>query len=133
MAIVFCKEKLLATRELIYGKEVLSCPKGHIEIEESHMDTAIRECYEETGVIINKDDYLLECESFFVKFIDHHNDLVKKIIYPLVFKIDDLRKFYIKEERILSIEYWNINDFLENCTYDNVKQIIVQAWNKIIN
>ena len=68
MAIVFCKEKLLATRELIYGKEVLSCPKGHIEIEESHMDTAIRECYEETGVIINKDDYLLECESFFVKF-----------------------------------------------------------------
>ncbi len=73
MAIVFYKDKILATKELIYGKEILSCPKGHIEKNETHIETAIRECFEETNVTLDIKDYVKEETPYSINFIDPNN------------------------------------------------------------
>ncbi|MDE5565517.1 MAG: GNAT family N-acetyltransferase, partial [Anaeroplasmataceae bacterium] len=57
MAIVIVKNKILATKELVYGKVRLSVPKGHVENNETYIETAMRECFEETGIQLQKDNY----------------------------------------------------------------------------
>ncbi len=124
MAIVFYKKQILSTIELIYGKEVLSCPKGHIEKNETHIETAIRECFEETNVILKKEDYIVEVEPYTIQFVDHHNDFISKTIYPVCFCINQKGNPLSKEERVLSIQYMDIEDFLLQCSYDNVKTMV---------
>ena len=51
MAVVLCKGKILAIVEDIYGRKVLSLPKGHNEQGETLLQTAIRECFEETNIV----------------------------------------------------------------------------------
>ncbi len=130
MAIVFYKDKILTTIEEVYERPTLSLPKGHIEENETPLDAAIRECFEETNEIITKTNYIDELDPFEITFIDHYNKLVKKIIYPLIFEKDIEGKLISKEERIKKVKYLNIGDFLLNCTYDNVKLIIMQAMSK---
>lgn len=124
MAIVFYKDKILATKELIYGKEILSCPKGHIEKNETHIETAIRECFEETNVTLNIKDYVKEETPYSIKFIDPNNTPILKNIYPVCFKVNKEGTPKKKEERILDILYMDIDDFLSQCSYENVKQMV---------
>lgn len=124
MAIVFYKNKILSTKELIYGKEIISCPKGHIENKETHVETAIRECFEETNVILTFNNYITEGTPYNIKFMDHHNKPVLKTIYPVYFQIQEEGNFIAKEERILEIKYLEIDDFLLMCSYDNVKEMV---------
>ena len=56
MALVLFDDKILCTVEEIYGKNVLSLPKGHVEEGETALETAIRECFEETDVILTIND-----------------------------------------------------------------------------
>ena len=131
MAVVFYHNKILATQEIIYGKEVLSCPKGHIEPNETHIETAIRECFEETNVVLTKEDFIAEIDSYTIQFVDHHNNFISKTIYPICFSINQKGTPLSKEERILSIAYMYIDDFLKNCSYDNVKNIVKNSLQKI--
>lgn len=124
MAIVFYRNKILSTKELIYGKEVLSCPKGHIEGDETHIETAIRECFEETNVVLTKDDYVKEVSPYIVEFIAHHNEFISKTIYPICFSVQQPGTPLAKEERILAVEYMEIDDFLSQCSYDNVREMV---------
>lgn len=124
MAIVFYGNKILATKELIYGKEVWSLPKGHIEKGETHIDTAIRECFEETNVSLNPIDFVKEGAPFIVKFMDHFNQPVMKTIYPVYFKTKLAGNLISKEERVLDIQYMETKEFLALCSYDNVKEMV---------
>ena len=127
MAVVLFGDKVLTTRELIYGKETLSLPKGHIEVGESHADTAIRECFEETDIRLKKTDVVGELEPYMVRFTDHHFKLVCKAIYPVVFRVSQCGSPCPKEERMVEARFMDIKEFLTACTYDNVKQIVKQA------
>lgn len=127
MGIVILDNKILATKEEIYGNVVFSLPKGHIEKKESHLDTAIREVYEETGYILKKDDFVKELEPYEIKFIDHNYHLVKKFIYPLLFKVNKTNELCIKEKRVKEINFYNIYEFIKNCSYDNIKNIVLDA------
>lgn len=127
MAIVFYKDKILTTVEEVYDRPTLSLPKGHLEKGESPLDAAIRECFEETNEIITKDDYVDQLKPFEITFINHHNKLVKKIIYPLIFKVDKSGDLVAKEERIKRVKYLPVGEFLLKCTYDNVKTMIMEA------
>ena len=62
MAIVIYENMILATKELIYGNEYLSLPKGHIEQGETKIETAIRECFEETNIKLDGEDLVKELE-----------------------------------------------------------------------
>lgn len=130
MAIVFYKDKILTTVEEVYERPTLSLPKGHIEEGESKLDAAIRECFEETNEVITIKNYIGEIKSFEINFINHNNKLVKKIIYPLIFRIDKPGELSSKEERIIKVKYLNVGEFLMKCTYDNVKIMIMEAMSK---
>lgn len=126
MAVVFCKNKILTTKEMIYGKEILSLPKGHIEQNETIVDAAIRECYEETGIIVDNSQVLLEKNPMVIKFINHFNEVVKKEIYPIIFKVSDECQSVVKEERIVDACYMKIDKFIENCSYENIKNMVME-------
>lgn len=127
MAIVLYQDKILMTKELIYDKLTCSLPKGHIEQNETHLSTAIRECFEETSIVITEEDFKMELTPFVIKFIDHHNQLIKKTIYPLVFEVKKCEQPVSKEKRVVGVEYMDIYKFLVLCTHNNVRTIVKNA------
>lgn len=127
MAIVFYKNKILSTVEEVYDRPTLSLPKGHIEQGESKLDAAIRECFEETNEIIGSHNFISELKPFEITFISHNNKLIKKTIYPLIFRVEKMGNLKAKEERIRKVKYLTIGEFLLKCTYDNVKTMIMEA------
>lgn len=126
MAVVLCCNKLLTTNENIYGNNTLSLPKGHNEEGESVLETAIRECYEETNILLTKENFVKELPSFFYEFFTPSNNIVRKTIVPLLFNVTDYGNPIPKEKRMISVQWMDISYFLENCSHENVKDVILQ-------
>ncbi len=124
MAVVMCNGKILSTNEIIYGKETLSLPKGHKEENESIIETAIRECYEETNIIVSKEDLVKELTSYSYEFLTPSNKLIRKTIVPFLFEVKEEGNPIPKEERMVSVQWMDKEEFIEKCTHENVKEII---------
>ncbi len=124
MAVVVCNGKILSTNEMIYGKETLSLPKGHKEENESLIETAIRECFEETDIVISKDNLIQELTSYSYEFLTPSKKLVRKTIVPFLFEVNDEGDPIAKEERMISVQWMSVEEFLEKCTHENVKSVV---------
>ncbi|MCH5171883.1 MAG: NUDIX domain-containing protein [Erysipelotrichales bacterium] len=124
MAMVLFGDKILTTNELIYGKNTLSLPKGHKKDGEEFIDTAIRECFEETNIIIGTNNLVKELPSYSYEFLNNSNQLIRKTIIPFLFIVNSEGTPLSKEERIISTQWMNIDEFINNCTYDSVKKIV---------
>ncbi len=126
MAIVCYKNEILYTNEVIYGVERISLPKGHIENNETHIECAIRECFEETGIMLNKDEFIKELTPYSYEFNNPYNDnkLTMKTIYPCVFKIDEKRNTNISEKNILKADFMDIDSLMPILYFDNVRKIL---------
>ncbi len=127
MAVVFCQGKLLTTKEMIYGTERLSLPKGHVEENETSLKAAIRECYEETNILIDESDLIKALTPYSYEFLTPSNRLIKKTLKPYLFEVKDFGLPVPKEDRMISVEWMNVEDFLALCTYDNVKDVVKEA------
>lgn len=127
MAVVLCGNLILTTKELIYGKEILSLPKGHIEGNESNIETAIRECFEEASLELNKNDFVKELKPFSYEFIDHNDKLISKTICPVLFRVNEAPKLTPKEKNILEINWVDIEEFYKITSYDNVRVILKEV------
>ena len=86
MAVVVCNGKILATTEDIYGRTVLSLPKGHNEQGETLIQTAIRECFEETNVVLTEENLVRALSPYSYQFTTPSNKLVQKTIAPFLFE-----------------------------------------------
>ena len=126
MAVVVHQRKILTTSELIYGKETLSLPKGHREAGETSVDTAIRECFEETNVILTKGDAVQELPSYSYEFITPSEEQIQKTVVPILFKVNGEGVPLPKEKRILSVQWMDIEEFLQKCTHESVKEVVKQ-------
>ncbi len=124
MAVVVLGDKILATNELIYGVERLSLPKGHKEEGETLVETAIRECFEETNIVITNEDLIKELKPFSYEFLTPSNILIRKSIVPFLFEAKNGGNPLPKEKRVQSVEWMNIDDFFNKCSYENVKEVI---------
>lgn len=124
MAVVIYKQSILCIEEEIYGKINLSLPKGHIEEGEDVVEAAIRECYEETNVLLSKDNVVEMLEPYEVKFTNHHYEIVKKKIYPVLFLINEQGEPKSKENKISKVEFMNVGKFLTCCSYSNVVNLV---------
>lgn len=124
MAVVLCGGKILATHEMIYGREVLSLPKGHVEDGETLIQTAIRECFEETNIALSEKDCVRELTSYSYEFLNHQGKLIRKTIVPFLFKIADANGAKAKEKQMVSVEWMDMDEFLQKCNYDSVKAIV---------
>ena len=133
MAVVFSENKILSTLELIYGKETLSLPKGHVEENESSLNAAIRECYEETNIKISEKDLIKEICPYTYEFLTPSNTWIRKTLIPYLFVINDFGNPIPKEERMVSVQWMDIDEFLLNCRYENVKSIVKESMKYYIN
>lgn len=127
MAVVFYNGQILTTVEDIYGKQALSLPKGHLESGETAVEAAIRECFEETNVIITLSQVIGEIEPFVISFTTPDGKEVSKMITPIVFKTSYKCDPKPIERRILSVNYMDVEEFLVNCSYDNVREVVQKA------
>ena len=126
MAVVICNGTVLATVESIYGKPVLSLPKGHVEHGETVLVTAIRECFEETDVQLHGQDAVKELPSYSYNFTTPDGVEICKTIVPILFVLKTLPTPCAKEKRILKAEFMPIEEFVRDCPYDNVRKILEQ-------
>ena len=124
MAVVLCKGKILATVEDIYGRNVLSLPKGHNEQGETLLQTAIRECFEETNIVLTEENMVKALTPYSYQFSTPSNELVQKTIAPFLFEVESEGQPIAKEKRMISVGWMEISEFLQKCSYDNVKAIV---------
>ena len=124
MAVVVCNGKILATVENIYGKLALSLPKGHQEVGETLLQTAIRECFEETNVVVTQQNLVKQLKSYSYEFSTPSGKFVRKTIAPFLFMVDNQGQAIAKEERMISVQWMSVEEFLAKCTYDNVKSVV---------
>ncbi len=127
MAVVFCNGRILATNELIYGSEKISLPKGHVEENEKSIEASIRECYEETNIEITEANLVKELTPYSYEFLTPSNKLVKKTLLPYLFEIKNFGSPIPKEERMISVEWMSARDFMQSCSYENVKTVVTEA------
>lgn len=127
MAVVFYNGRILATVEDIYGRQVLSLPKGHLEAGETAVEAAIRECFEETNVTVSQNEVIGKVEPFVISFTTPDGQDVIKTITPIVFKTAQSGNPKPVEKRISTVEYLDVEYFLANCAYDNVRAVVVSA------
>lgn len=133
MAVVFYNGRVLATHEDVYGKVVLSLPKGHIEAGETTTEAAIRECFEETNVIITKTDAVAELETFEYSFKRPDGKETLKKISPILFITKYKCNPCSMEKRIKSVDYMDVEQFLDECVYENVKSVVRSALQRLRN
>ncbi|MBR1955584.1 MAG: NUDIX domain-containing protein [Clostridia bacterium] len=124
MAVVLCKGKILTTVEDIYGRNVLSLPKGHNEQGETLLQTAIRECFEETNIVLTEENMVKALTPYSYQFSTPSNKLVQKTIAPFLFEVESEGQTIAKEKRMISVGWMEISEFLQKCSYDNVKAIV---------
>lgn len=139
MSIVLCKNKILT---LVTSDNKYVLPKGHIEGEESTLETSIRECKEETGVIITEEDHIAEIKGFGYSFKGANCKYYTNSTFYDVFKVGQIDKkiyvhvFNVDEERITNIsepenfklaQWLDIDDFKHFNSYKNQKQIVENA------
>ncbi len=127
MAVVLCQGRILMTKELIYSNEKISLPKGHIEKGETQMEAAVRECHEETGILLEKESFVQNLKPFSVDFTDDNDGAIRKTIYPLLFILKEDKKASPQEKNILFAGFVPISEFLKVGSYENVKVIVREA------
>ena len=124
MAIILHDDEIVVTYERIYTDTAISLPKGHIEKNETIIDAAIREAKEEAGIIVSRDDIIGEAESYATHYITPNDTEIVKIIYPIIFKINERRSINITEKRIEKVVYMKLKDFYKLCSYSNIRDIV---------
>ena len=97
-------------------------PKGHVEGDETEVVTAIRETYEETGLML-----VVNNENRFEFSYDIKDKNIHKIVVLFTAKILDDSKFKKQDEEIAKIEWVDKNEVEDRLTYEEWKAV----WRKI--
>ena len=106
--IVIYQNEILVLEEKTMNTNKISLPIGIIEPGESNLQSAIRNCYEETGVIITQRDFIKKLKTYVIQ----KNDICTTI-NPLVFRLLDKQKPEIMDDRVSRIYYMRISQFKE--------------------
>ncbi len=97
-----------------------SFPKGHVEGNETEVETALREIKEETGIDVIVDPSFRETVSYFPR-----KDTQKVVVY-FIAKAKNF-EFIPQEEEIAQIRWVDIGHANTILTYENDKTIVNKA------
>lgn len=117
-AIVLDGEKILVLQQ---KKGHWGFPKGHVENNETEVETAIREIKEETNVDVEINDKFRYSETY-----SPAEGVEKEVVYFIAKKIGGTDK--PQEAEVQAISWLNYEDAMETLTYENSKKILKQAW-----
>ncbi len=99
-------------------------PKGHMEIGETEIETAIREVKEETNIDVEINEKYRYTETY-----SHKEGVMKEVVYFLAHNKNDIKK--AQEEEISEVKWFEFNKALETITYDNSKNILIKLKNDL--
>lgn len=96
-------------------------PKGHVEAEETEVQTAIREIKEETNYDVEVNENYRYVETYSPK-----EGVEKDVVFFVAKKVaGDMRP---QEEEVQNILWLTYEETLERLTYENSKEILKKAW-----
>ncbi|MBN9377806.1 MAG: hypothetical protein BGO14_04275 [Chlamydiales bacterium 38-26] len=102
-------------------------PKGHPEPQETPLETATRELFEETGLGISQ---LLSEQTFDEKyFFKFQGTLIHKRVTYFIAEVNGLEK--IMEDEVKAMQWVPLLEAVEHVTFDQAKQICRQV-NQIV-
>lgn len=93
-----------------------SFPKGHVENNETEIETALREVKEETGIDVN-----IEASKRYELTYKINNSTNKNVVYFIARPLNANVK--IQEKEILDYKWCDINKVVETLTYENTKDL----------
>jgi len=104
-----------------------SFPKGHMEENETELETALREIKEETNLDVEIDTDFRHQVTYLVESRNVMKDTVYFLATP---KSDDLKP---QEGEILNCDWYSYEETNKNLNYPDLKEILESAYNYIKN
>ena len=101
---------------------VIGFPKGHVEINESEEQTALRECKEETNLSPSLIKGFREETSYYIP----EYDVYKTVVFFLGM-VNDIY-FQKQESEISDINILNIQEALEVISFEDAKSLLNKAY-----
>ena len=114
------KEQILLIKHANSGH--WSFPKGHVEANETEVETAVREIKEETGVDAIIDTRFREVVTYSPK-----KDVIKDVVY--FFGISESYETCNQEEEVSDIKWMDMDKVLKSVSYKNDKELVKKAIN----
>lgn len=100
-------------------------PKGHVEAGETFLDTALRESYEEVGVI---PDCVLEDPYFTETYlIQRPHEYIKKTVYYFLASTSD-KIVSVQESELKSAEWVSVDKAFKKINHQSTRDILQQAF-----
>lgn len=97
-----------------------SFPKGHVENNETEIETAIREVKEETNLDIDVDTNFREVVQY-----SPLREIIKDVIYFAAYSKST--NVHIQEEELADARWYGLNEALKVVTHDNDRKILKKA------
>ena len=95
-------------------------PKGHMEIGETEVETAIREVKEETNIDVIPDENKRYEQEYIV-----NNDILKQVVFFIAKKTTSVLK--AQESEIKNIKWFTFKEAINTITFDNTKELFIKA------
>lgn len=104
-------------------------PKGTVEAGENHVETALREVFEETGVRATVMKYIGKSEYSF----NVPQDIVEKEVHWYLMMADNYYSTPQREEYFVDAGYYKYHEAYHLLKFSNEKQILEQAYQEYLN
>lgn len=112
------KEQILLIKHSNSGH--WSFPKGHVEVGETEVETAVREIKEETGV-----DAVIDTRFRTVVTYSPKKDVIKDVVY--FFATTENYETKNQEEEVAEVRWVDIDKALGSVSYKNDKELVRKA------
>ena len=129
MAIVIAKQENKLNVLLLNSEGEWVFPKGHVEANETELDAAIRELYEESNVKVNAQESIGQVDEY--KFYFSGENAVK-VIKVFAFIINDEREItYNKNEGFIDGKWVEVDEALKMLRHNDTKNALEKTIKKI--
>ena len=129
MAIVIAKKEKNLKALLLNNDGEWVFPKGHVEANETELDAAIRELYEESNVKVNAQESIGQVDEY--KFYFSGENAVK-VIKVFAFIINDEREItYNKNEGFIDGKWVEVDYALKMLKHNDAKNALEKTIKKI--